>query len=56
MPMLAKWPIHNLKEGLTVFQVAEKHDWPESIFGLLLWMVKMTLADFVNYNGKFKIE
>jgi len=31
MPLLAKWPIHDLKEGFTISQVAEKHGWPESI-------------------------
>ena len=31
MPTLAKWPIFDLKKGLTVYQVAEKHGWPESM-------------------------
>ena len=37
MPSMAKSPNNDLEKGFTVAQVAEKHDWPES----LVWALKL---------------
>ncbi|MBN1276983.1 MAG: ParB N-terminal domain-containing protein, partial [Deltaproteobacteria bacterium] len=37
MPAIAKLPVSDLKKGFTISQVAEKHDWPES----MVWSVSL---------------
>jgi len=47
MPMLAEWPISELKKGFTVSQVAQKHGWPDS----LVWSIAL---DGKNDLGRFR--